>query len=602
MMKKINFLILFLFFTSFVTNAQDVALYKQFAGRYDFYFTGNTLNLGENGINPDGTPSNCTITTQSSATLNLAPTDVIENAYLYWAGSGMGDFDVKLNGENITATRKFSLIQPSSSRPFFSAFADVTKLLQDTGNGNYTLTDLDLTKVFEPYCDNATNFGGWAIVIVYKNNALPINQINIYDGLQFIQRITESIKITLSNLDVIDSKDAKIGFVAWEGDKNLAVSESLKINGNILSNALNPPDNAFNGTNGFTGSTTLYNMDLDVYNIQNNINIGDTSATIELTSNQDFVMINVVVTKLNSKLPDATIKANTTSQECNTKKLNIDYTVSNLNCTTFLPSNTFITFYINDIAVGTAQTTEDIPIDESRNYQTTITIPPTINSNFELKLIVDDNNGVASVLESIETNNEFVQEIILLILPKYNIPENLTSCNEGYTKGTFNFSSYYDSIKTNPSQIVAFFSSEIEAINNANPIVNTSNYIAQSTPFTIYVRIEDERCFSITDFELLTLPCPPTVYNHFTPNNDGYNDTFHIEGLRNIFLNHQLYIYNRWGTLVWAGNNNTPEWDGISNQPGIIVKDYLPDGTYYYILELNELNYKTRSGFVFFDR
>jgi hypothetical protein len=69
---------------------------------------------------------------------------------------------------------------------------------------------------------------------------------------------------------------------------------------------LNPVDNAFNGTNSFTGSTSLYNMDLDVYTIQNNINIGDTSAQIQLTSGQDFVMINAIVTKLNSQLPDAT--------------------------------------------------------------------------------------------------------------------------------------------------------------------------------------------------------------------------------------------------------------------------------------------------------
>jgi hypothetical protein len=48
-------------------------------------------------------------------------------------------------------------------------------------------------------------------------------------------------------------------------------------------------------------------MDLDVYNIQNNIKIGDTSAKIQLTSGQDFVMINSIVTKLNSQLPDATI-------------------------------------------------------------------------------------------------------------------------------------------------------------------------------------------------------------------------------------------------------------------------------------------------------
>ena len=59
---------------------------------------------------------------------------------------------------------------------------------------------------------------------------------------------------------------AKIGFTAWEGDSNLAVNETLRVNGNIISNPpLNPEENAFNGTNSFTGSSQLYNMDLDFY-------------------------------------------------------------------------------------------------------------------------------------------------------------------------------------------------------------------------------------------------------------------------------------------------------------------------------------------------
>ena len=46
------------------------------------------------------------------------------------------------------------------------------------------------------------------------------------------------------------------------------------INGNLIANPpLNPENNAFNGTNSFTGASDLYNMDLDVYNIQNNIHI-----------------------------------------------------------------------------------------------------------------------------------------------------------------------------------------------------------------------------------------------------------------------------------------------------------------------------------------
>src|SRR5690606_4515720 len=108
--------------------------------------------------------------------------------------------------------------------------------------------------------------------------------------------------------NVIDNVGAKIGFLAWEGDKSIAWSETLSRNGQPLSNPpLNPENNAFNGTNSFTGSDELYNMDLDVYDIQDYISITDSTATIKLTSSQDVVMINAVVTKLNSQLPDATI-------------------------------------------------------------------------------------------------------------------------------------------------------------------------------------------------------------------------------------------------------------------------------------------------------
>jgi len=236
--------------------SQNIALYNQFNGRYDFTFVGNTLNTAENGT---GAP--CTITTGSSTTITMAAGDTVEGAYLYWAGSGTGDFDVKLNDVNITATRNFGVVQPTSGRPFFSAFADITTQVQTTGNGIYNFSELDLTSVITDYCTNGTNFGGWAIVIVYKNAALPLNQLNVYDGLQFVPT---DIDITLNSLNVIDNMDAKIGFVAWEGDRAIAVNETLRINGNVISNPpLNPANNAFNGTNSITGFTTLYNMDLD---------------------------------------------------------------------------------------------------------------------------------------------------------------------------------------------------------------------------------------------------------------------------------------------------------------------------------------------------
>jgi hypothetical protein len=59
--------------------------------------------------------------TSSDATLNLAPTDTVQSAYLYWAGSGTGDFSVNLNSQ-VCAERTFSIVQASSGKPFFSAF------------------------------------------------------------------------------------------------------------------------------------------------------------------------------------------------------------------------------------------------------------------------------------------------------------------------------------------------------------------------------------------------------------------------------------------------------------------------------------------------
>jgi gliding motility-associated-like protein len=81
------------------------------------------------------------------------------------------------------------------------------------------------------------------------------------------------------------------------------------------------------------------------------------------------------------------------------------------------------------------------------------------------------------------------------------------------------------------------------------------------------------------------------VYNFVSADNDGYNDTFHIEGLKDIFLNHKISIYNRWGKLVWTGNNNSNEWDGFANNGLLMDDNQIPSGTYYYVIELNDIDY-----------
>ncbi len=575
---------LFFFCSGF---GQNIALLHQFNGRYDFTMIGNTLNPNENNTSTD-----CFMYTSASANLNLDPNDIVEKAYLYWAGSGTGDFNVKLNGIDIVAQRTFGLVQLNWNLPAFSAFADVTAMIQNTGNGTYTFSDLDLNTVIinSDYCTNRTNFGGWALLIVYKNSTLPLNQVNVYDGLQ---GVPNAINITLSSLNVVDNVGAKIGFIAWEGDSVLS-TESLIFNGNVLSNAQNPPNNAFNGTNSFTAATDLFNMDLDVYDIQNNIQVGDQTAQIQLTSSQDFVMVNTVVTKLNSQVPDAVIAIDHVEQTCDSRTIVVDYTVSNLAIATNpLAANVPIAIFADGIYVQSTTILAAITIGGSESNTITLLIPSNVPDTFTLKFIVDSTaTGAGTVAEINENNNEDSLNISLWIAPVINSLADLTSCNEGFGKATFDIAIQEQLVKTNPLDVVTFYHSQNEANAASNPITNSSNYVATAFPAPIFVRIEDNHhCFSTTLFNLKIKNCPPKVYNLVATDSDNFYDTFKIDGLRNIFLNFKLSIYNRWGTLVWEGNNTTEDWDGTSTKGTHLLGNELPDGTYYYILELNDPDY-----------
>jgi gliding motility-associated-like protein len=544
---------------------------------------GNTLNLAENNFT-----NGPVTTTTSSASLNLNNDASVVRAYLYWAGSGDGDFNIKLNASNITPDRTFSYQRNFDGLVFtyFSAFKDITQLVQTTGNGNYTLSELDVSPYNSLHLQRKTNFAGWAIVIVYSRPSLPLNQINIYDGLE---GVPSELNITLNNLNVVDNLNSKVGFLAWEGDSGLA-TEEFRINGDLLFNSLNPSSNVFNSTNSVTGSTTLYNMDLDIYDIQNNIQIGDTKAEITLSSSVDFVMINTVVTKLNSQIPDGRIAVTEVQRQCDSRSIIVNYTISNIDCTGPLPEETPVSVYINNNIIETFGTNAAIPINGSLSGQITLTVPDSAANNFNLKIVVDDKgDGTGVVNEVIETNNTFTTLVSLITSPSFNTLPALESCNEGFSQGTFDFSNYDDLAKTNTEDIATFFESREDAESQTNPILNTNTYVAMATPKEIFVRLDNPNCYSVTSFTLNTRNCPPTVYNFVSANQDGSNDTFTIKGLENVFLNYKIEIYNRWGKLIWTGNQNTDRWDGTSKE-GFATKN-VPDGTYFYVIYLNDADY-----------
>ncbi len=76
------------------------------------------------------------------------------------------------------------------------------------------------------------------------------------------------------------------------------------------------------------------------------------------------------------------------------------------------------------------------------------------------------------------------------------------------------------------------------------------------------------------------------VPDTFSPNGDGINDYFKIPGA-NELPNDELYVYNRWGGLVYESKNYNNTWGGKSLS-SLLGSSELPEGTYFYIYKPDE--------------
>jgi len=98
-------------------------------------------------------------------------------------------------------------------------------------------------------------------------------------------------------------------------------------------------------------------------------------------------------------------------------------------------------------------------------------------------------------------------------------------------------------------------------------------------------------------------PDEPEVFNipqGFSPNGDGVNDVFVIRGISN-YPNNKITILNRWGSVVFEKDNYDNTWDGKSMQGIRFGGDDLPDGTYFYLLDLGN-GEKPYTGFIYISK
>ena len=68
------------------------------------------------------------------------------------------------------------------------------------------------------------------------------------------------------------------------------------------------------------------------------------------------------------------------------------------------------------------------------------------------------------------------------------------------------------------------------------------------------------------------------VYNVFTPNGDGVNDTYQFTDEMLLSLN--VNIFNRWGQQVYGFNDANGVWDGKGYNG-----ELLPEGVYFFTMD-----------------
>ena len=99
--------------------------------------------------------------------------------------------------------------------------------------------------------------------------------------------------------------------------------------------------------------------------------------------------------------------------------------------------------------------------------------------------------------------------------------------------------------------------------------------------YRVYVKTQD--CPTLGSTEYLQFYIP----KYFTPNNDGYHDTWQIYGVSEMFQpNTKIQIFNRFGKLLKELNPLGEGWNGQLNGYKLPTDDYwfsirLQDGRVY---------------------
>ncbi|MEH3115466.1 gliding motility-associated C-terminal domain-containing protein [Pedobacter terrae] len=158
------------------------------------------------------------------------------------------------------------------------------------------------------------------------------------------------------------------------------------------------------------------------------------------------------------------------------------------------------------------------------------------------------------------------------LLVKDELPENLIFLSVDAAVGTANYDQQTKTVSWSiPSLANGSFVELVINVRSVKP-----GYVINRATVTMNETDPDpSNNVSIDNKEIIGLKIP----NVFTPNGDGKNETFVIEGL-DLYTENQLTIINRWGSTVYEKKGYLNDW----------TANGLIDGTYFYVIRVKTAN------------
>ena len=285
-------------YTSNALAGTAVSLRESYAGNLSFELTGASFRTTANNV------SACITGTSASNRMDTIPVgSTIKKAYLYWAASSSSttvDTQVVFNNQTIDADRTYS--HYTGQWYFTNAVADVTSLVESTRNGNYEMTGLDIYST-QAHCNTQVTLGGWALMIIYEDDAEDFRVLNVYEGFEYFRY--DSLTLNPDNFKLPSNPNGKHAHITWEGDDSLGgTSEFLTFENNALGTQ------PFDSYSNVQGGLTTYGLDVDEYDISSYLTEGDTQVSTTYSAGQDGVLLSAEIMSV-SNIPVADLAVTT---------------------------------------------------------------------------------------------------------------------------------------------------------------------------------------------------------------------------------------------------------------------------------------------------